>query len=97
MNNLKIGDKVVCIDGSPCKRTGVACTVKVREIYTVSGIKLFGGKKIAIKVKEVEGPKSPISGVEMYIAAYRFRKLKLDYDFVENIFKQVAPKEKDLV
>lgn len=79
---FKVGQKVVCINGVDELIEG--------EIYTVEGLN-FDGFTNGLYLFELNVPHpSPFIKKWRYVES-RFRSI--DYDFVEEVIKQVTPKE----
>ena len=71
---MKIGDKVVCVDDSPCRcGCGQELNVKQGVIYVVSGFKIWNGILGLLLVGVIQSHKE--YGNEAAIAASRFRLL----------------------
>lgn len=91
MSTFRVGQRVVCISNmanKPHENSGIVedkahFLVEVDEIYTIEAIEYDEDGEWLLLV-EVPG---------WQFESTEFRPLKMDYDFVEEIIKQVTPVE----
>lgn len=86
---FKIGQKVVCVKNGRVKNT-----YKVGVTYTIIDIKMVIGEP-SLFFKEIHnGSETRLGGYNYYgHNPKNFNPIELDYDFVEEVIKQVQPKE----
>lgn len=87
---FKVGQKIVC--KIPIKHSELGELVK-DKIYTCMGYSSIRKSEILLK----EFP-TPHCSVDKYAIAgeWRFEPLELDYDFVDEVTKEVTPKHNEL-
>ena len=89
---FRVGQKVVCIDDSnQCTETiesPISDVVVKSKTYEVRGYSYIGG----LLLKGVFAG-FHFSGKEAGFKTSRFRKIELDYNFVEEIIKKVQPQK----
>ena len=91
--NFKIGQRVVCVKpfsglicNGPNKGKITGNNPIVGEIYTIT--KIVKGRNLCLQGLLLDTLNNPQSFI-----ALKFKPLKLDYNFVEEVIRQVQPKE----
>jgi len=75
MSNFKIGEKVVCVDN----KNGAEELIE-KEMYTINLIAVSDTGQIGFV----------LNGLHQFEAYYEWRFRKLDYEFAENLLKEIS-------
>lgn len=94
--NFKVGDRVVCVNGDKSGSLQTRCVLiypKKGHEYTIRGFHPIYEGLYLEEVNNSNLSHRTRSGSEPSFKYYRFRKIELDYNFVEEVIKNVTPKE----
>ena len=86
---MKIGDKVVCIDNSPCATCGVPSKLIRDTVYVIAGTRIGNSAsnfRIQLMLVGIPNPNCHISDSEVWHSLRRFRLL-------DELKQQAAMKE----